>query len=124
MNFQYFSFAVMKLNPDYLHQTQINPKLHYMCPYLLLMYLPAQYMGFFVHQGHTLCIEWLKYHSRGKNSLSYTKHSLRDKCESIPSFKRIFILYQDKLTTDKKPTVGYSIPDEIPTTCFQLCELV
>ena len=24
-------------------------------------------------------------------------------------------LYQDKLTTDKKPTVGYSIPDEIPT---------
>ena len=33
-------------------------------------------------------------------------------------------LYQDKLTTDKKPTVGYSIPDEIPTTCFQLCELV
>ena len=33
-------------------------------------------------------------------------------------------LYQDKLTTHKKPTVGYSIPDEIPTTCFQLCELV
>ena len=33
-------------------------------------------------------------------------------------------LYQDKLTTDKKPTVVYSIPDEIPTTCFQLCELV
>ena len=27
--------------------------------------------------------------------------------------------YQDELTT-----VGYSIPDEIPTTCFQLCELV
>ena len=25
---------------------------------------------------------------------------------------------------DKKATVGYSIPDEIPTTCFQLCELV
>ena len=25
---------------------------------------------------------------------------------------------------DKMPTVGYSIPDEIPTTCFQLCELV
>ena len=24
-------------------------------------------------------------------------------------------LYQDKLATDKKPTVGYSIPDEIPT---------
>ena len=23
-------------------------------------------------------------------------------------------MYQDKLTTDKKPTVGYSIPDEIP----------
>ena len=34
------------------------------------------------------------------------------------------VLYQDKLTTDIKPTVGYSIPDEIPTTCFQLCELV
>ena len=33
-------------------------------------------------------------------------------------------MYQDKLTTDKKPTVGYSIPDEIPTTCSQLCELV
>ena len=33
-------------------------------------------------------------------------------------------LYQDKLTTDKKPTIVYSIPDEIPTTCFQLCELV
>ena len=33
-------------------------------------------------------------------------------------------LYQDKLTTDKGLTVGYSIPDEIPTTCFQLCELV
>ena len=33
-------------------------------------------------------------------------------------------LYQDKLTTDKKQTVVYSIPDEIPTTCFQLCELV
>ena len=33
-------------------------------------------------------------------------------------------LQQDKLTTDKKPTEGYSIPDEIPTTCFQLCELV
>ena len=33
-------------------------------------------------------------------------------------------LYQDELTTDKKPTVGYSIPDEIPTTFFQLCELV
>ena len=33
-------------------------------------------------------------------------------------------LYQDKLTPDKKPTVGYSIPDEIPTTCFQLCEFV
>ena len=31
-----------------------------------------------------------------------------------------FTLYQDKFTTDKKPTVGYSIPDEIPTTCFQL----
>ena len=28
-----------------------------------------------------------------------------------------YTLYQDKLTTDKKPTVGYSIPDEIPTTC-------
>ena len=27
-------------------------------------------------------------------------------------------LYQDELTTDKKPIVGYSIPDEIPTTCF------
>ena len=36
----------------------------------------------------------------------------------------LLTLYQDKLTTDKKPTVGYSIPDEIPTTCFQLCELV
>ena len=33
-------------------------------------------------------------------------------------------LYQDELTTDKKLTVVYSIPDEIPTTCFQLCELV
>ena len=33
-------------------------------------------------------------------------------------------LYQDKLTTDKKLTVVYSILDEIPTTCFQLCELV
>ena len=33
-------------------------------------------------------------------------------------------LYQDKLTTGKKPTVGYSVPDEIPTTCFQLCDLV
>ena len=34
------------------------------------------------------------------------------------------VLYQDKLTTDKKPTVGYSILNEIPSTCFQLCELV
>ena len=25
---------------------------------------------------------------------------------------------------DGKPTVGYSISDEIPTNCFQLCELV
>ena len=33
-------------------------------------------------------------------------------------------LYQDELTTDKKPTVGYSIPDEISSTYFQLCELV
>ena len=33
-------------------------------------------------------------------------------------------LYQGKFTTDKKLTVGYSIPDEIPTTCLQLCELV
>ena len=33
-------------------------------------------------------------------------------------------VYQDKLTTDKKPTEVYSILDEIPTTCFQLCELV
>ena len=33
-------------------------------------------------------------------------------------------IHQDKLTTDKKPIVGYSIPDEIPTTCFQLSELV
>ena len=34
------------------------------------------------------------------------------------------MVYQNKLTTNKKPTIGYSIPDEIPTTCFQLCELV
>ena len=33
-------------------------------------------------------------------------------------------LYQNELTTDKKPTGGYSIRDEISTTCFQLCELV
>ena len=33
-------------------------------------------------------------------------------------------LYQDELTTNKNQTVGYSIPDEIPTTCFQLCELM
>ena len=25
---------------------------------------------------------------------------------------------------DEKPTVGYSIPDEIHINCFQLCELV
>ena len=25
---------------------------------------------------------------------------------------------------DEKPTVGYSIREEIPTTCFQLCKLV
>ena len=25
---------------------------------------------------------------------------------------------------DEKLTIGYFIPDEIPTTCFQLCELV
>ena len=33
-------------------------------------------------------------------------------------------VYQDKITTDKKPTVVYSIPDEIPTMRFQLSELV
>ena len=33
-------------------------------------------------------------------------------------------LYQVKVTTDKNPTIGYSIPDEIATTCFQLCELL
>ena len=26
--------------------------------------------------------------------------------------------------SDEKLTVGYFIPDEIPTTCFQLCELL
>ena len=26
--------------------------------------------------------------------------------------------------SEEKLTVGYSIPDEIPTNCFQLCELV
>ena len=31
----------------------------------------------------------------------------------------VYTLYQDKLTADKKPTVRYSMPDEIPTTCFQ-----
>ena len=42
-----------------------------------------------------------------------------------PNFSdRRVTLYQDKLTTDKKSTVGYSNPDEIPTSCFQLCELV
>ena len=25
---------------------------------------------------------------------------------------------------DVRPTVGYSVPDKIPTNCFQLCELV
>ena len=29
-----------------------------------------------------------------------------------------------KVGTMEKPTIGYSIPDEIPTTCFQLSELV
>ena len=41
-----------------------------------------------------------------------------------PALKQMNMLYQDKLTTDKKPILGYSIPDEIPTTCFQLFELV
>ena len=46
------------------------------------------------------------------------------RCEERASKYKNITLYQDKLTTDKKPTVGYLIPDEIPTTCFQLCELV
>ena len=37
--------------------------------------------------------------------------------------------YQDDISDgysipDEKPTIGYFIQDEIPTTCFQLCELV
>ena len=45
--------------------------------------------------------------------------------ETLSVFVNILdTLYRDKLTTDKKPTVGYSIPDEIPTTCFQPYELV
>ena len=36
----------------------------------------------------------------------------------VPQFIRVV------LTTNGKPTVIYSIPDEIPTTYFQLCELV
>ena len=42
----------------------------------------------------------------------------------FPTYIDLTTLYQDELTTDKKPTVGYSILDEIPTTYFQLCGLV
>ena len=31
------------------------------------------------------------------------------------------MLYQDKLTTDKKMIVGYSIPDEIPFSSVNRC---
>ena len=49
-------------------------------------------------------------------------HSIRDVTVGLVVERGT--LYQDELTTDKKPTVGYSIPDEILATCFQLCELV
>ena len=64
-----------------------------------------------------------------KNVLMHLIFQFNGKSLVIPHKSLLLIcnyktLYQDKLTTDKKPTVGYSIPDEIPTTCFQLCQLV
>ena len=53
-----------------------------------------------------------------QNKKNYTQRIFHPKIVPL-----LLTLYQDKLTTDKKPTVGYSIPDEIPATCFQLCKI-